>query len=83
MSIILISNLHVVKPVPVSRLGAPGITTHVHFNLKLVREADACIQHVQPVGNELLKRLQLQNFAQKRLHVSRPRLYECVGVERY
>jgi len=70
------------EPVLVSRLSAPYITTHVHLNLKLVREANACIQHVQTVGDKLLERLQLENLAQERLHVWRPRLNECIGVER-
>ena len=77
------NNLHVTEPVSVSRLSSPDVATHVHFHLKLVGEADARVQHVEPVGNELLERLQLQNLAQERLHVWRSRQNECVRIKRY
>ena len=77
------TDLHVAEPVSVSRLSAPCITAHVHLHFKIVREADASIQHVKPVRNKLLERLKLQNLMQERLHVGRPRLNERIGVERY
>jgi len=80
-SVTISTHLHVAKPLLVSWLRAPDVTSHVHFHVKLIRETDAFVQHVQPVRNELLECLQLQNVTQERLHVWRPRKYERIGIK--